>query len=366
MRKMGLKKTFLFNEHKKLKGRMAAFSNWLMPIQYTGIINEHHWTRHSCSLFDTCHMGELIVYGNLKESNLDEILTCNLGSMKIGKCSYGFMLNEKGGIIDDLVIYKLAEDKWMLVVNAGPLTKDVSHLRKFIKTELENVSKNIVKLDLQGPLSRDVLKSILGTQGEKIERLKHYHFDYFSLLGEKIIISRTGYTGELGYELYIKRNKGEELWKLLLSDKRVKPAGLGSRDILRLEVCYPLYGEDITENTTPLEADLERFVYFKKEFIGKSSLLKQKKEGVKRKLVAFRTNSRRAPRHNYKIYADGKEIGFVTSGTFSPILSCGIGMGYIKSDYIKSDKNILIKGEKIEIEAVITKKPFYRNTLLKK
>ncbi|MDL1970160.1 MAG: glycine cleavage system aminomethyltransferase GcvT [Candidatus Desulfofervidaceae bacterium] len=363
---MNLKLTPLFREHEKLKAKMDAFAGWLMPIQYTGIVNEHYWTRQSCSLFDTCHMGELIIHGDLRESNLDKVVTQDLESMEIGKCSYGFMLNEQGGIIDDLVIYKLAQDKWMLVVNAGPLTKDEAHLRKYIKTELENISENTVKLDLQGPLSREVLKSILDAQSEKLEELRYYHFDYFSLLGEKTLISRTGYTGELGYELYVSSDKAEALWQLLLADERVKPAGLGARDTLRLEMGYPLYGEDITEDTTPLEAGLERFVDFKREFIGKAALLSQKKAGVKRKLTCFRANSRRAPRHNYKIYVDGQEIGFVTSGTFSPSLSCGIGMGYIETDYIKPGKKIIIREGKIEIEAVITERPFYREGSLRK
>jgi len=363
---MDLKLTPLFREHEKLKAKMDAFAGWLMPIQYTGIVNEHHWTRQSCSLFDTCHMGELIVYGDLEENNLDKVVTHDLKSMEIGKCAYGFMLNEQGGIIDDLVIYKLAQDKWMLVVNAGPLTKDEAHLRKHIKTELENISENTVKLDLQGPLSREVLKAILDAQSEKLEELRYYHFDYFFLLDERIIISRTGYTGELGYELYVSRDKAEALWQLLLADERVKPAGLGARDTLRLEMGYPLYGEDITEDTTPLEAGLERFVDFKKDFVGKAALLSQKKAGVKRKLVCFRANSRRAPRHNYKIYIDGQEIGFVTSGTFSPSLSCGIGMGYIETDYIKPNKKIIIRKGKIEIEAVITERPFYKEGSLRK
>lgn len=363
---MELKLTPLSREHEKLKAKMAAFAGWLMPIQYTGIVNEHHWTRQSCSLFDTCHMGELIVHGDPEESNLDKVVTHDLGSMEMGQCAYGFILNEKGGIIDDLLVYKLAQDKWMLVVNAGPLDKDQAHFKKCLKTELENISENTAKLDLQGPLSREVLKDLLGSQSDRLEGLRYYHFDYFSLLGERIIISRTGYTGELGYELYIDREKAEELWHLLLKDAKVKPAGLGARDTLRLEMSYPLYGEDLTEETTPLEAGLERFVDFKKDFIGKSALLKQKESGVKRKLACFKANSRRAPRHNYKIYVNGQEVGFVTSGTFSPSLSCGIGMGYIKTDYIRLGEEIMIKEGRIEIEAVITKKPFYEGSSLRK
>ena len=358
-----MKKTPLFEIHQRLKAKMEPFAEWLMPIQYESIISEHHWTRNYCSLFDTCHMGEFIIYGHLKENNLNKVITADLESMEIGKCSYGFMLNEKGGIIDDLIVYKLAEDKWMLVVNAEPLNKDEIHLKNYIKTEIENVSYKTAKLDLQGPLSREILKSIVG---QDIDKLKYYHFDYFPILGENVLISRTGYTGELGYELYINSDKAVDLWHLLLSNKRVKPAGLGARDTLRLEMGYPLYGQDITEETTPLEADLERFVNFEKEFIGKTALLRQKEVGIKKKLVCLIASSRRAPRHGYKIYLNNKEIGFITSGTFSPSLACGIGMGYVEIDYCELGMKVFIKENKIEIEATITKRPFYKEGSLRR
>lgn len=359
---MGLKTTPLFEKHKRLGAKIEAFAGWSMPIQYHSIISEHNWTRSSCSLFDTCHMGEFIVYGEPKESSLDSIVTVNLANMEIGKCSYGFMLNEQGGVIDDLVVYKLAQDKWMLVVNAGPLVKDEVHLRKHLKTNIENGSEDTAKLDLQGPFSRDVLRDLVGPD---IDRLKYYRFDYFPILGGKVLISRTGYTGELGYELYIGSERVRELWDLLLSDKRVRPAGLGARDTLRLEMGYPLYGQDMDEETTPIEAGLVRFVYLEKEFIGRSALLKQEKEGAKKGLVCFMANSRRSPRHNYKIYVDEKEIGFVTSGAFSPSLSCGIGMGYINPDYYKIGSKIVIRKGRIEIEATITKRPFYKRGSLR-
>ncbi len=362
---MDLKLTPLYEKHKKLEAKIEAFAGWSMPIQYEGIIAEHNWTRQSCSLFDTCHMGELIIQGDPKEGNLDSVLTVNLTNMETGKCSYGFMLNEQGGVIDDLVVYKLAQDKWMLVVNAGPLAKDEAHLRKHLKTDIENISEDTAKLDVQGPISREVLRKLLGPEINKLERLKYYHFDYFSILGERIIISRTGYTGELGYELYIGRKRAEELWDLLLSDERVRPAGLGARDTLRLEMGYPLYGQDMNEETTPIEAGLDRVVDFEKEFIGRSVLLKQKEKGIKKKFVCFIANSRRSPRHNYKIYVDKKEIGFVTSGTFSPSLSCGIGMGYIDPDYYNLGAKIITKEGRIKIEATITKRPFYKNGSLK-
>ena len=360
---MGLSSTPLLNAHKKLNAKITTFAGWLMPLQYGSIIAEHLWTRNSCSLFDTCHMGELIVYGTLKQSNLNKILPNDLEKIKVGKCSYSFMLNERGGIIDDLVIYKLEESKWMLVVNAGTLDKDYRHLKSNIRTSVENISPQMAKLDLQGPLSREVLRKFVGTE---IDKLKYYHFDYFSMLGEKIIISRTGYTGELGYELYVNCKRVKEFWNSLLTDERVKPAGLGARDTLRLEMGYPLYGQDITEETTPLEAGLERILDFRKEFVGKQALLKQKQIGISKKLVCFMTHSRRSPRQNYKLYFENQQVGFVTSGSFSPCLSCGIGMGYIKADHAQLGTKVVIKGHATEMQAVITAKPFYKNGSLKK
>jgi aminomethyltransferase len=362
---MDLKLTPLIKEHNKLKAKMNAFAGWLMPIQYRGIIEEHHWTRHFCSVFDTFHMGEFIIYGDHKKNDLDKIITVDLNKMEEGRCSYGFMLNERGGIIDDLIVYKLAHDKWMLVVNAGALFKDKAHLRKHLRIEMADISEDIAKVDVQGPLSRDVFKELIGLRADKFLKLRYYRFDYFYFLGESVLISRTGYTGELGYEIYIKKQKVKELWNLLLTDKRVRPAGLGARDTLRLEMGYPLCGQDINEDVTPLQAGLEGVITFKKEFIGKLALLRQKEKGVNKKLTYFITNSRRSPRHFYKIYINNKEVGFVTSGTFSPSLACGIGMGYIKRDYIEIGQKIIIKEGHIKIEATITNKPFYKKGSLK-
>ncbi|MCK4463727.1 MAG: glycine cleavage system aminomethyltransferase GcvT [Candidatus Omnitrophica bacterium] len=356
---MDLKLTPLFEKHRKLGARLAPFGGWLMPIQYTGIIAEHNWTRRSASIFDICHMGEFIIYGEPKKSNLERLLTIGLAGMSCGACRYGFMLNEKGGIIDDLIVYRIKQNEWMLVVNAAFTGRDESHLRKYLScdSKLENISAKSGKIDLQGPISQDVLKELVGSE---IDELKYYTFALFSILGEESIVSRTGYTGELGYEVYLSNEKIKELWNILLKDKRVKPAGLGARDTLRLEIGYPLYGQDINEDITPLEAGLERFVDFNKNFIGRDSLIEKKKRGITKMLVCFMTNTRRAPRHNYKIYDGDKEIGFVTSGSFSPTLSCGIGMGYVKSEYGKNGTKIILKENKIEINATVTDRPFYK------
>jgi aminomethyltransferase len=360
---MDLKLTPLFEEHQKLGAQMAPFGGWLMPIQYSGILNEHLWTRNRASVFDICHMGEFFLKADSVKSGLDRILTVNLKDMPCGKCRYTSMLNEKGGIIDDLIVYRIKPDEWMLVVNAATTDGDEANLRKYLSKDagLKNISSNIGKLDLQGPLSREVLSNIIGSG---INKLKYYTFDYFDILGERNIVSRTGYTGELGYEIYLSNAKIKELWELLLKNKSVKPAGLGARDTLRLEMGYSLYGQDIDQDITPLEAGMERYLDFDKDFIGKDVLLEQRKKGLTRSLVSFVTASRRSARHNYKIWAKAKELGFVTSGSFAPSLGVSIGMGYVKNSVKIGDK-IILKDNNVEIEATITDKPFYKNSSLK-
>ncbi len=330
-----------------------------MPIQYSGIIEEHNWTRSSAGLFDICHMGEFIVEADLAKSNLEQLVTVNLEDMPFFSCRYGFMLNEQGGIIDDLLVYRINNTQWMLVVNAATTDNDEAHLRKYLNadTKLENISQHLGKLDLQGPKAQAVLEELVGAA---IKDLKYYTFGYFKLLGEKIIISRTGYTGELGYELYMPNRKIKELWQKLLLDPRVKPIGLGARDTLRLEMGYSLYGQDISSDITPLEAGLDNFIDWDKEFIGKAQLVKQKQFGAKQRLISFIASSRRSPRHNYRILYQGKDLGAVTSGSFSPSLGVGIGMGYVSQE-IKPGEEIILGENFLYISAKITRKPFYKN-----
>jgi aminomethyltransferase len=302
-------------------------------------------------------MGEFMIVADAVKSGFNKIVTFDLQTLKAGDCRYGFILNDSGGIIDDLIVYRIANSEWMVVVNAATTDCDEAHFRKHLSqgTDFKNISSVMGKLDLQGPRSLDVLKGLLGPG---VSSLGYYKFGYFNLLGEKIIISRTGYTGELGYELYISNGKVKDLWNTLLADPRVKPAGLGARDTLRLEMAYPLYGQDLTIDTTPLEADKARFVDLNKDFIGKHALLN--KSNPVRKLVNFIAGSRRAPRHNYRIFMDGKDIGVVTSGSFSPSFSCGIGMGYVDGPCAVGSR-IALKENDIEITATITKGPFYKN-----
>lgn len=355
-----LKKTPLFSQHEQMGAKCAPFGGWLMPIQYTGIIDEHQWTRTQCSIFDVCHMGEFIIRGDPDSTNLNRILTTKLNGMKQGRCRYGFMLNEQGGILDDVIICKISEDQWMLVVNAATTESDAAHLRKHLASEavFEDISATTSKIDIQGPQSRQVIRALFDS---RVEELPFYAFGRFSFAGCPCTVSRSGYTGELGFEIYIDNDKANELWQTLLSDSRVHPAGLGARDTLRLEVCYPLYGQDIDSTLTPLEAGLGRVVDFEKDFIGKPVLKKQKEEGCDRVLCSFVASSRRAPRHNHKIFAQDREVGRVTSGTFSPSLECGIGMGYVSAECAQAGKKLQAGDERTRIDLTVREKPLYKN-----
>ncbi len=357
-----LKSTPLASSHDSLKAKMAPFAGWNMPIQYEGIIAETLYTRQGVACFDICHMGEFLILGDCKGSGLDRIVSGPIEHLACGSCRYSSILNENGGVIDDLIVYRKAEKEWLIVVNAATIDKDKAHFLKHLapNATFKDLSGNLGKIDLQGPLSREVISPL----APGAAKLAYYTFIETELLGERNVVSRTGYTGELGYELYMPLDKIRALWEKLLSDKRVRPAGLGARDVLRLEMGYSLYGQDIDEGTTPLEAGLEKFLDFNKDFIGKEALLKQKKAGLKRHRVFFKTLSRRSPRHHHKIFSAEKEVGIVTSGSFSPHTECGIGMGFAATP-MKIGENIFVGDGPLRIEAVICDKPFVTKTSLK-
>jgi len=358
-----LKMTPLCQEHQRMKALMAPFGGWQMPIQYEGIIAEHKWCREQAALFDICHMGEFLFRGDIQESGLEEVFTFSVNSIPVGRSRYGFLLNEQGGIVDDLIVFRLADDAVMIVVNAATIANDYAVIEGRLRGgNLENVSTDTGKLDLQGPLSREVLVKAFGPA---IGQLPYFKFSKMTILGVEAIVSRTGYTGELGYEIFLPAAKVVELWQLLLADERVKPAGLGARDVLRLEVGYSLYGSDIDETTTPLEAGLGAFVNFGKEFIGKAALLKQQQEGVPRLKVAFSANSRRSPRHHYEICCEGAPVGSVTSGVFSPMLCCGVGIGYVKPAVALLGTPLTIRHENVSMEATVVELPFYKGGSLR-
>jgi aminomethyltransferase len=359
-----LKTTPLLHEHEKLGARLAPFGGWLMPIQYSGILAEHGSCRTAAALFDTCHMGQFLFRGDIAGTGIGRLFSMRIDTIPAGRCRYGFLLNELGGIIDDLTVYRLTEDRLMVVVNAGPEEKDFAAIQACLGagTTFEDLTGRGGKLDIQGPLSRLVLAGLLG---EEIVAIPFFGFRRMTVLGADAVVSRTGYTGELGYEIYIDGERLPELWSRLLSDNRVSPAGLGARDLLRLEMGYSLYGSDLDESTSPLEAGLEQFVDFSREFTGRDALLHQREQGLVRKKAAFRVHSRRTPRHGYKIRRDGVIIGEVTSGAFSPMLGCGIGMGYVEPEAAVAGTELEIIHEATVMEGTVAELPFYRGGSLR-
>lgn len=353
-----LQRTPLYEEHLALGAKMAPFGGWDMPIQYAGILAEHAQCRSAVSVFDICHMGEYFFKGDAVASGLESAFTISVSRIPLGKCKYCFMLNDNGGIIDDCIVYHLAADEWMIVVNAANIEKDRAAITSVLTGGVfEDRSGSTGKLDVQGPLSGDVLSSIIAPA---VHDLSYFGFAIMDVLGEKAIVSRSGYTGELGYEIYASPVATKKLWSALLADTRMKPAGLGARDVLRLEMGYSLYGSDISDAVTPAEAGLLFAVDTTKEFRGKAALLAA--QNVSRVKVGFLAASRRSPRAHFEIRdTTGKRIGEVTSGSFSPVMNAGIGMGYVTPEYASADTAIIITDGTAEIQARVHAVPFHTN-----
>lgn len=327
-----------------------------MPVQYTGIIDEHMHTRTKAGLFDICHMGEFILKGPGAAGDIDRLITRKISDMPGGKCRYGLLLNESGGVIDDLIVFRIDEEEFMLVVNASTREKDASWIKSNISdgTEFADISNETCKIDLQGPLSSRILKEL---DPAFDDALKRYSFTKMKIKGIETVISRTGYTGELGYELYYNAGDASLLWDALLDLDDVKPIGLGARDTLRLEMGYSLYGHELDEDHTPLESSLERFVSFDKDFIGKDSLEDQMEGGPEACLTGFICGSRRAARSGFDVVKGGEKIGTVTSGAFSPCMEKGVGLCFIKKEYAEDGTGIDLTNGRIEIKAAVKSLP---------
>jgi len=358
-----LQVTPLHHHHRALGALMAPFGGWDMPIQYEGIIAEHRWCREQAALFDICHMGEFYFKGDIVASGLDDLFTFSVADIPAGRSKYGFLLNEQAGIIDDLIVFRLADDEAMIVVNAATAPHDFSVIRSRLKAgQFSDITAATAKLDLQGPRSREVLIDLFGNW---VTEIPYFRFVRQKVSGVPTTVSRTGYTGELGYEIFLPADKVADLWETLLADKRVKPAGLGARDVLRLEMGYSLYGNDIDDVTTPLEADLAAFVKLDKQFVGKQALLKQKGQPLGRIKAAFKVRSRRTPRHGYGIFDGDTRIGEVTSGAFSSMVGCGVGLGYVEPDYAALGTVLAIKHDRTVMEATVSSLPFYNKGSLR-
>ncbi len=361
-----MKDTAFTHIHKQLGAKMLPFAGYYMPVEYSGIIDEHLTVRNAVGVFDVSHMGEFWVKGTEALAFLQKVTSNDVTKLYNGKIQYSCFPNDKGGIVDDLLVYQFAQEKYLLVVNAANIEKDWNWLNSQNNTNavLENASDDISQLAVQGPKAIATLQKLTDTDLSKIE---YYTFVIGKLANiNDVIISATGYTGSGGFELYFPDNAAETIWNNIFEAGKefgIKPVGLGARDTLRLEMGFCLYGNDIDDTTSPIEAGLGWITKFtdNKDFINKEYLLAQKKQGIKRKLVGFEMIDRGIPRHDYEI-ADikGSIIGKVTSGTISPMLKKGIGMGYVKIEFANTDTEIFIKIRNKNLKAKIVKLPFYK------
>ena len=338
-----------------------------MPIQYSGVVDEYHTVRSHVGLFDVSHMGRVRIAGTGAVSFLQRVTTNDVGKLAVSQAQYSMVCNENGGIKDDVFVYRLAPNEFLLCVNASNREKILSWLQSQLAKDkmvcLEDQSVELSQVAVQGPKSRELLMSF---GGAALEGLKLHHTCDATIGGLSCLLARTGYTGELGFEIYIDAIKVGRLWDLLVDKGQVwglKPAGLGARDLLRLEMGYLLYGNDMGEDTTPLEASADWTVSFQKgEFIGSQSLLAQKQAGVPRRFVAFELVEKAVPRHGFRILdpATSQPIGDVTSGNLSPLLQKGIGLGYVPSSYSNQGTPLAIEIRGKTVPAIVVKPPFYK------
>jgi len=368
---MRLMRTHLYEFHRK-RGHLVDFAGFEMPLWYEGIIPEHLAVRNAVGIFDVTHMGRCVVDGREAAIFLSYILTRDATSMSVNQGRYSVMCNEKGGTLDDLVLFRLEEERFLLIYNASNRKKDYAwisdHAQSF-DVRIKDVSDEIVMFAIQGPKALNTLQSVANAN---LSGLPFYWGRWTTLGDFRVFVTRTGYTGEDGFEIFLwdipltESERAEMLWQTILEagqEYGIKPCGLGARDTLRLEAGMCLYGSDINEETTPLEAGLDFVVQFEKEdFIGREVLLKQKAEGVKRVRVGIRALDRGIPRPGNKIISNQKEIGHLTSGTFSPLLKYGIGMGYVPTENAQAGTRIDILARKTSIPAEIAEMPFYDTT----
>jgi aminomethyltransferase len=362
-----MQQTPLIQRHRTSGAKLVDFAGWEMPIQYSGVVDEYHTVRSHIGLFDVSHMGRVRIAGTGAVSFLQRVTTNDVGKLAVSQAQYSMVCNEKGGIKDDIFVYRLEPEEFLLCVNASNRQKILSWLQSQLAQDktvrLEDRSVELSQVAVQGPKSRELLMSLGGTA---IEKLKLHHTCHATIGGLSCLLARTGYTGELGYEVYIDADKVGFLWDLLIEAGPawgLKPAGLGARDLLRLEMGYLLYGNDMGEDTTPLEANADWIISFQKgEFIGSHALLVQKQAGVARRFVAFELVEKAVPRHGFRILDPtvSLPIGDVTSGNLSPLLQKGIGLGYVPMRFAEPGSSILIEIRNKSVPAQVVKPPFYK------
>ncbi len=360
-----MKRTPLYDIHVELGAKMVPFAGFNMPVSYTGIKDEHLAVRSDVGLFDVSHMGEFVVKGKDAEALLQWICSNDIAKMKDMQCQYNCMPNNDGGIVDDLIVYKWAVTEYNLVLNASNIDKDFSWIQEQIKAknfevELSNISDELALIAVQGPKALDVIQGLTEID---LDAIKYYHFNAGTIAGvEDVIVSNTGYTGSGGFEIYVWNKDAVKLWRALMgagSQYGIKPAGLAARDTLRLEKGFCLYGNDINDETSPIEAGLGWITKFTKEFVNSAYHKQLKEGGLTRKLVGFEMIDKGIPRHDYVIENEnGEEIGLVTSGTQAPSLDLAIGMGYVTLEHSKVDSVIYIIARKKRLAAKVVRVPF--------
>jgi aminomethyltransferase len=342
---------------------MVEFAGWEMPVQYSGVIAEHVAVRSYAGLFDVSHMGEMVVRGAGAEAFCQRLTANDVGRMQVSQAQYNLILNEQGGVVDDVIFYKRQPDDFLICVNASNSEKDFQWLREHASGEVqvENVSAQYAQLALQGPVAAKILQSLTAID---VAGIKSFYFVQSEVAGTRCLIARTGYTGEAGFELYCSSQDAVELWDDLLdagSPAGLVPVGLGARDTLRLEKAYPLYGHELDDGTTPFEAGLEWVVKFSKgSFIGCEVLLRQKQEGVKRKLIGLELIEPGIARTEYRLLKDGRSVGRVTSGTRSPTLGRAIALGYVAVEEARVENILEVDIRNKPVRAKVVPLPFYR------
>lgn len=358
-----MKRTPFFSIHQKLGAKIVPFGGYEMPVQYAGIMEEHKSVRHNVGVFDVSHMGEFFAQGPNALSFLQKITVNDVSKLIPGKAQYSAMCYENGGIVDDLLIYMLAEHSYMIVVNAANIDKDWEWMKSHCPPDVsfENKSDETALLAIQGPKSLATLQKLTAVD---LSSIPYYHFVRGTLAGVDMIISRTGYTGELGFEIYFDVKHGGKIWNEIFDagkEFNIAPIGLGARDTLRLEMGYCLYGNDIDQTTHPLEAGLGWITKLNKgDFIGKPALEKANAEGVKRKLVGMMLSDKAVPRHGYQIVVNGAHSGTITSGTFSPSLEKGIAMGYVTAAHSEVGSKLQVDVRGKLLDAAVVPLPFLK------
>jgi len=351
--------TSLYNEHVALGARMVPFAGWEMPLVYRGIIPEHLWTRAQTSVFDICHMGEFEIKGATAEADLERLVTLGVASLKPGACAYGYLLAEDGGVQDDVICFRLGADRFWLVVNAGTLAGDRDWIRAHLapRTTFTDLSPAMAKLDIQGPCARADVEAAFG---QVLPPLGYFHFQEVTIQDTPCLLSRTGYTGEFGYELYVPANEVPRFWNLLLKSGQILPAGLGARDTLRVEMGYPLYGHELRREWRPTGASRGRFMAMAKPFIGREAVRRELEASAYRVLVGLLLEGRMAGRAGDPVMKDGVGVGEVTSGLFAPSLNVAVALAYVDQAVSRPGEALAITVRGKLLNARVEALPLYK------